>query len=272
MGFHRRKEDDLSTASVNKQTIRDQVFQILRTAILSGELEPGQRLSEPELAKQLNVSLTPVREALGSLAGSGLIERNGRRGTHVRKLRATDLDNLLSVREVLEVLAVRQAVPNLTEEDDSQLLRLLEAQRSATALAKTSPAQARAQLSALNEEFHQLILVRTGNEWLTNLLTSIQDLLVFARARLRMNATLQRRQDSLEEHRRITEALLRRDAEAAVRHMSEHLSHLKEHVVALAPDPGAKPVKTPKPQGADRSSSPFGETAASKGWGGGQKG
>lgn len=187
----------------------------------------------------------------------------------MRKLWATDLDNLLSVREALEVLAVRQAVPNLTDDDNARLLRLLDAQSQATALAKTNPSQARDRLSILNEEFHQLILVRTKNEWLIMLLSSIQDLLVFARARLRMNASLQRRQESLEEHRRITEALVRRDTEAAVRHMSEHLLHLKEHVVALAPDLRTGSVSLPRVQKAAPRDSSLEDTVIVKGQGGG---
>src|SRR5690606_29771997 len=114
------RELPLSPVSVNRQTLRDQVLRILREEILGGVFAPGERLSEPELAKRLDVSLTPVREALGDLAASGLVVRNGRQGTHVRKVGVKDAVNLLAVRRALEVLAVRQAVKHLTPADDEE--------------------------------------------------------------------------------------------------------------------------------------------------------
>ncbi|MEX2534784.1 MAG: GntR family transcriptional regulator [Trueperaceae bacterium] len=221
---------------VEKRTLGDQVAQILREGILTGEFEPGQRLSEPDLANRLNVSLTPVREALGTLAATGLIVRNGRQGTHVRKLDVEDIENLLAVRETLEVLAVRQSIPNLTEEDDGHMQYLVAEQTKATERVKVDLHSALPRLSALNDEFHELILARTRNEWLINMLASIQDLLVFSRSRLRFNATLERRQASLAEHRGIAQALVRRDSDGAARRMSEHVRHLKEHVIALVPE------------------------------------
>lgn len=249
----RRERPSVSSAQVNKQTLRDQVTHILRESILSGEFEPGQRLSEPELAKRLNVSLTPVREALGSLAATGLVVRSGRQGTHVRSLRSRDVENLIAVREALEVLAVRQSIPHLTPEDDARLQRILDDQAKATELAATNPTRAVPQLAQLNEDFHQLILQRTGNEWLVAMLASIQELLVFARARLRMNATLERRVQSLEEHRHIAAGLARRDPEAAVRRMSEHLDHLKQHVLALAPPAAGADQGSAHPDASGRS-------------------
>jgi DNA-binding GntR family transcriptional regulator len=230
----------VSGASVNRQSLSDQVAQILRGAILAGEYRAGQRLSEPELAKRLNVSLTPVREALGTLAGTGLVVRSGRQGTHVRELDVRDVENLLSVREALEAVAVRQCIGNLTSADATRLEAILTEQEEATTLARTDPAEALPQLAALNEEFHALILERTGNEWLATMLASIHDLLVFARARLRSHATPERRQQSLDEHRRIAAALIGGDADTAVRCMSEHLHHLKRHVIALALDRDAE--------------------------------
>ena len=87
----------MSAAPVTRQTLREQVLRILREEILTGVFEPGERLSEPELAKRLDVSLTPVREALGDLAASGLVVRNGRQGTHVRRIGVRDAVNLSSL-------------------------------------------------------------------------------------------------------------------------------------------------------------------------------
>ena len=225
---------------VNRQTLSDQVFEAIREAILGGAFAPGQRLSEPELAKWLNVSLTPVREALNPLAATGLVVRGGRQGTYVRTLGIRDVENLLAVRESLEVLAIRQGVPRFTESDDDHLKALLHAQARATDEVVARPRSVVPQLAELNESFHQRILDRAANEWLTSMLASIQDLLIFARARLRKEATLERRRESLEEHRRILESIRRRDVDAASDRMREHIANLKAYITPLVPSGAAE--------------------------------
>lgn len=223
---------ELQATRVNRQTLRDQVADLLREAILTGAYEPGQRLSEPEVAKKLDVSLTPVREALGSLAATGLVVRNGRQGTHVRVLGVNDIRNLFAVRETLECLAVRQAAGNLRPEDFTRFEAILERQAEANELVVTARARATRRLAELNDDFHGLILERSGNEWLEGMLASISDLLVFARVRLRETAPMERRVQSLDEHRRIAEALRDGDPETAANVMAEHLKHLEQHVIA----------------------------------------
>lgn len=226
-------------APLDKRSLRDQVVGVLRHEILAGVYRPGQRLSEPEVARHLNVSLTPVREALGVLAGAGLVVRRGRQGTYVRRLLVDDVKNLLSVREALEVLAVRQAVPNLTAADRARFAHLLERQAEATDLVRRDAARALPRLVQVNDAFHALILQRTRNEWASSLLASIQDLLGFARARLRAEAGLERRRQSLAEHHEIADALLARDGDRAAAAMSNHIRQLERHVIALASQPDA---------------------------------
>ncbi|HET8984470.1 MAG TPA: GntR family transcriptional regulator [Trueperaceae bacterium] len=223
----------MCAAPVTRQTLREQVLRILREEILNGVYQPGERLSEPELAKRLDVSLTPVREALGDLAASGLVVRNGRLGTHVRRIGVQDAVNLLAVRKSLEILAVRQAVTNLTAADDAIIRRLVKEQSTATDRTKADPESAIPVLGQLNEEFHQLILKRTGNQWLISMLASIQDLLLFVRTELRKSTSVKRRRESLTEHRQIAEALLARDADAAAAAMGQHVANLEGHVVQL---------------------------------------
>lgn len=247
----------MSAAPVTRQTLREQVLRILREEILTGVFQPGERLSEPELAKRLDVSLTPVREALGDLAASGLVVRNGRQGTHVRRIGVRDAVNLLAVRKSLEMLAVRQAVPGLTAADDATIKRLVKEQAAATDRTRSEPEAAIHRLGLLNEEFHQLILHRTGNLWLITMLASIQDLLLFVRTELRKSTSVKRRRESLAEHRRIAEALLARDADAAAAAMGEHVDNLEQDVIVLLTDleraatgatragrPGSAPGKT----------------------------
>src|SRR5690606_17497361 len=155
-------------------------------------------------------------------AASGLVVRNGRQGTHVRRLGKQDVVNLLAVRRSLGMLAVRQAVPELTAADDALIERLVTEQIAATELTPTDHDAATHALRRLNEEFHQLILLRTSNQWLIDIFASIQDLLLFVRTELAKRASVEHRRQSLDEHRRIAEALLARDADSAATAMGEH--------------------------------------------------
>jgi len=226
---------------LDRRSLSSQVAERLRRDLLAGEYQPGERLHEPELAKHFGVSLTPVREALSALSVSGLVVRNGRQGTYVRVLGLDDLENLFAVREMIELLAVKQAVPFLAESDDRKLHRNLEQQALATELAATRPKEATGRLALLNDEFHQLIVERSRNEWLAAMYAGIQDLLVFSRARLRMSATSERRHATLHEHTELVNALVARDVAVASEAMSRHVRHLKEHVAELwraGPDHG----------------------------------
>ena len=95
--------------------LRDVVFNTLRQAILKGELKPGERLMEIQLANRLGVSRTPVREAIRKLELEGLVLMIPRKGAVVAEITIKDLEDVLEVRGVLEILAVQNACQNITE-------------------------------------------------------------------------------------------------------------------------------------------------------------
>ena len=95
--------------------LRDVVFNTLRQAILKGELKPGERLMEIQLANRLGVSRTPVREAIRKLELEGLVLMIPRKGAIVAEITIKDLEDVLEVRGVLEILAVQNACQNITE-------------------------------------------------------------------------------------------------------------------------------------------------------------
>ena len=96
--------------------LRDVVFHTLRNAILKGELQPGERLMEIQLAQKLGVSRTPVREALRKLELEGLVLMMPRKGAVVADITIQDLEDVLEVRTALEELAVQKACDTITEE------------------------------------------------------------------------------------------------------------------------------------------------------------
>ena len=97
--------------------LRDVVFKTLRQAILKGELEPGERLMEIQLAERLGVSRTPIREAIRKLELEGLVLMIPRKGAEVARISENNLRDVLEVRRTLEELAVDLACQRMTEED-----------------------------------------------------------------------------------------------------------------------------------------------------------
>ena len=102
--------------------LRDVVFKTLRQAILKGELEPGERLMEIQLAERLGVSRTPIREAIRKLELEGLVLMIPRKGAEVARISENNLRDVLEVRRTLEELAVDLACQRMTEEELEQMI------------------------------------------------------------------------------------------------------------------------------------------------------
>ena len=101
--------------------LRDVVFNTLRQAILRGEMEPGERLMEIQLAQQLGVSRTPIREAIRKLELEGLVIMIPRKGAEVAHITEKDMKDVLEVRSTLEELVVELAIKNVTDEKIEEL-------------------------------------------------------------------------------------------------------------------------------------------------------
>lgn len=117
-------------ATVNRRSpVRPQVYTVLRDAILTSELEPGAALSESDLGARLGVSRTPVREALISLTGEGLIEIYPQLGTFVSKIRGSEVSQLQFIRQTLECASIQLTAERISDELVSELQQVLEEQR-----------------------------------------------------------------------------------------------------------------------------------------------
>ena len=103
------------------KTLREVIFTTLREAIIMGELKPGERLMEVQLAEKMGVSRTPVREAIRKLELEGFVEMIPRKGAHVAKLTAKDIMDVLEVRASLDALAASLAAERITEDELKEL-------------------------------------------------------------------------------------------------------------------------------------------------------
>ena len=141
----------------------------IKQSVVSGELEPGAKLSPSAVAASLGVSHIPVREALTSLAASGYLEHRPRVGFFVRILSPEDLADIYHWREILEREAFMMAIPGLTGDDIDEMRKLCSQMRKLSA-----PVQRREYL-ALNRQFHFVAFRRAGSDRLMRFLTYLWD-------------------------------------------------------------------------------------------------
>jgi DNA-binding GntR family transcriptional regulator len=202
-------------AMFDHRTLWQRVHEHLREEIISGRLAPGTVLHEVALAGSLGVSRGPIRDALGRLAVEGLVTTTPRRGAVVRALSNDEFIEAYQVREALEMMAVRLAVPKLTEADLDAMEQLVEEMAE---LADEGDVQA---FFDANAAFHQRFFAASGNGMLAGLYRQIRGQIDRHRLRsLELRGELSR---SVAEHREILSAARARDVERAVTLASEHI-------------------------------------------------
>ena len=217
----------LSSRAISRpKSLYEQTYETLRMGILSGDLAPGDRLVETQLAQQLQVSRTPIREAIRQLQQDGLITGDGS-GVYVMTLSVEDAIHLYDCRLALEQLATQEACQNGTPD---QIQRLEELVDAAEAL-KRSPHAERtyAQQLEVDYQFHRQIAQASGNPWLLHLLDQVFDKMALLRTQ-----TTRQHPDVLEirlEHRQIYEAIAQHDIEQATGAIYAHLTASKQRVV-----------------------------------------
>ena len=218
---------DLTTPMQVKSLV-DRLVVRLEEAILSGELAPGSRVSEHSLAMQLNVSRSPLREAISRLEGKKLVQRKPNFGARVAEQSTDDLCELLVVREALEGMACRHAAVSITDAELSHLDRLLKDHgKNHEALEEGAGSY----LEGYDVAFHFSIIKASRNKRLIGMLC--EDLYSQLRLyRYKASSTKGRPRQSYQEHRAILEALIARDPEAAEVAMRHHIA--SSRAVALA--------------------------------------
>jgi DNA-binding GntR family transcriptional regulator len=200
---------------VRNLTLREQVLEHLREEILSERLQPGTELQEVALSEELGVSRGPIREAIGRLAAEGLVTVRPRRGAVVRSLSKDEFLELYQVREALEMMAVRLAVPKLTDDDLDALERLVDD------MAERAKADDVLGFFEANTAFHQRFFDASGNRMLAELYRQLRGQIDRHRLRsLELRGTLER---SIAEHKAILRAAKARDVERAAHLVAEHI-------------------------------------------------
>lgn len=217
---------DLRLSGFEHMATRDWVYYALLEAIVRGQLKPGAWLSEASLATQLEVSRTPLREALQRLQSDLLIERGQNGKLYVRSLSSKGARDLYAVRLSLEEMNVGEAAANMTGAKLATLAESLERMRLAASQVED--------VAEGGRDFHDVLLEIAGNEitsWVLGQLKPHIDRYRFLSTRVSQERGLQ----AVREHEEIYEALRKGDVESAKSAMRRHIENGRETVlIALA--------------------------------------
>ena len=197
--------------------LRDVVFNKLRQAILRGELKPGERLMEIQLANKLGVSRTPIREALRKLELEGLVNMVPRKGAEVADITEKSLRDVLEVRKALEELSVQLACEKITEEEIEELKRVAERFKD------TLDDQDVTKIAEADVAFHDVIYTATDNQKLILLLNNLREQMY--RYRVEYLKKEEAYPQLIAEHEELIDNISKRNKEEATRIMCEHIDN-----------------------------------------------
>ena len=206
-------------------TRADEAFDCLQTAIVKGDLTPGEKIGEVELCSRFNLTRGPLREALGRLESRGLLVRRPHAGVKVVSVSADELIELYRIRELMEGLAARQAAERMTDAEIAALCATLDTHET-----MIEQAQGQAYYQAEGDyDFHHRIATGSRNTKLTQML--LGDLYYMVRMyRYRLSTSSGRPHMALGEHRNIVDAIANRDGELAEFLMKRHIHAARKNI------------------------------------------
>ncbi len=209
----------------NYKPLRELVFESLREAIISGSLPPSERLMEIQLAEEMGVSRTPVREAIRKLELEGLVVMIPRKGAYVAGMSIKDIVDVFEIRGALEGLAAELASERVTDEELESMERYL---------VKISEEIESGDLSKVVEtdtDFHTLIYKASRNARLSQIISNLREQI--QRFRTTSLSFPGRMKIALEEHRKIVEAISSRDGELARKLAQEHIENAENTMMNM---------------------------------------
>jgi len=216
-------KDKLNNINLDEyKPLRDVVFETLKEAILTGKLEPKERLMEIKLANQLGVSRTPVREAIRKLELEGLVIMEPRKGAYVSDISFKDIIDTLEVREALETFAVKLAIEKNTVEKISEIEILNKNFKEAY---KDKDIE---KMVEFDTKIHSEILRLSNNKKLISFMEELNEIMQRFRL-IFFNETYNPKRID-EEHQAVMKALKNKDVEGAQEAMRKHLCTLKEDI------------------------------------------
>ncbi|WP_425446256.1 GntR family transcriptional regulator [Dethiothermospora halolimnae] len=220
-------DSDLNNLNLHDyKPLREIVFESLRQAIIEGDLRPGERVMEVQLAEKLGVSRTPVREAIRKLELEGLLVMVPRKGAYVADVSFKDVLNVIEVRASLEGLAASLSAERMTEEE---IEKLKEKGKEFNKCLKENDTDGMIQKDV---EFHDIIFQGTRNDRLVSIVESLRDQI--HRFRVAYIREYEQSHNLETEHEKIIEAICKRDTKKAREHAQYHIENAENYIVAKA--------------------------------------
>jgi len=207
-----------------RENLKEKVYSAVRTRILKFELRPGEKVQEMDLARDLGVSRTPIREVLNKLEQEGLINNVANKGYYVSDVTSKEIEELYEVREALEVLALKAARNSKSEDWENLEKTLLESETSVTN-------KQEGDIFIDSYRFHEKVAELSGNETLRQLLNTISDKI--NRLHWLNMFFMGSGRASWQEHLNIVKLLKDGDVEKAVTVAREHLRQSRESLLYL---------------------------------------
>jgi DNA-binding GntR family transcriptional regulator len=215
-----------SLKRLNRKSLATDTADYLREAIIAGSLQPGKRLLEVEISSQLGISRGTLREALQVLENEGIVESSHGRGKFVMSLSERAIEEIYSIRSILEQEAIRLAVDNIDDQGIAHLQTIL------TALFDAAKANDINLVISTDFEFHQKIWEIADNQLLERLLHSIsQQARIYLAIQVKLYDDLV---NGISDHEQILENIRNRDGEKAAVLIKEHMTYAREAVIEYA--------------------------------------
>lgn len=207
----------------NHRPLREIVYEELKMQILTGKIVPGTRMMEVELAEDMGVSRTPIREAIRKLEKEGLVTIEPRRGAYASQISTKDMVDILEVRQDMEGLAAYFAASRMTDAQKEDLKKAADLYNQAVAEGNT------ANMISYDTRFHRIIVESCNNRILVQMIEQLQELVL--RFRYIYYDNFRRAENMPEEHKIIFDAISEGRAQDARSAADVHIDRLKEMVV-----------------------------------------
>jgi len=204
----------------NYLSLKDRAYQNIKFQIIRGNLRPGTRLLEEELAKAMSISRAPIREAFNKLEKEGFVTTIPRKGAAVSNVTTEIIEDIFEIRETLETLAVKKSLGKIFIDELEKV-----GDNFKEFINKSENAENRIQYLVLDKKFHDLLSQNCGNKKLIELLANLQEQIHWLR-----NISLKRTtfSGSVREHLAIIEALKGNDKKLITKTLLQHLERAKE--------------------------------------------
>lgn len=211
----------MPTGEKHGGVLRDSVRDAIRDRVISGQLPPGSRLVERQLAEQLDVSRVPVREALRALEREGFVEERPTRGMVVRRLSDDDLETLYEVRSALEEILCRRLVRTVDDQGLDRLQAVVDRTAAAVDAGDSDAAV------AANAAFHEALVEQAGSRVLASIIEPVAGRIKWMLGQHRDVGTMNA------EHQIIVAALRDRDADRAIDACRNHLASSRPEAATM---------------------------------------